>query len=137
MKALELNPNEMAFRKIYKPYVESEKLTVVFRPGNRACGNFRGYCAGQVVDAKILNNIGADWAGIQPTFINGFSKQIKILSVEIRRIDSLVESDFVGASADIHNKQSLIYNLGVIYNLSPSEITSNSIITKTSFCYLN
>ncbi len=137
MNILKLNPDEMAFRKIYKADIESEKLTVVFRPGNRDCRSFRGYCVGQIVCARVLNNVGADWASVEPTFIDGFFKKIEILKVEVKKISSLSTSDFIGSSVDIYNKQSLIYNLGIIYNLLVKDIMLDSYVTKISFRYIN
>ena len=133
---LNLNPNEMAFRKIYWPMLQQEKIFTVFRPDSRMCGEHKGYCEGQKVQARIIDKVGTDWAGIPPKFSGKFFKNIIIKKIEIRKIKQLVRRDFKGSTPDIYDKNSLIYHLGVVYNLSPEEINLESLVTKISFVYL-
>lgn len=132
---LNLNPNEMAFRRIYWPLLQQEKIFTVFRPDSRMCGEYRGYCVGQKVRARIIDKVGADWAGISPKFSGKFFKNIIIKKIEIKKIKHLMKGDFKGSTPDIYDKNSLIYHLGVVYNFLPEEINLESIVTKISFAY--
>lgn len=135
-KRLLLNPNEIAFRKVYSGLLEDGKISVIFRPEQRLCGDFRGYCTDQNVTIKIIDKVGADWAMIPPKFAKGFSKNARITNVETKKIGELKGTDFDGSSPDIHNKESLKYYLGIIYNISDKELTDDFIVTKTTFTYL-
>lgn len=130
-----LDPNEIAFRKIYRGLLEQGKITVIFRPGKRFCGDFRGYCAEQEATVRIIESAGADWAMIPPKFVHEFSKKVIITEVETKTFGELTESDFRGSSPDIHDKESLKYNLGIIYNIDDREFTDDFVITKTTFVY--
>lgn len=130
-----LNPNEMAFRKIYWPLINEEKMTTVFRPGKRLANDERGYREGQVVMARVIDSIGADWAGVPPEFSQDLSKLIKISSVSAKKIGELDRNDFKGSSPEIQDQQSLTYHLGVIYNLYPEEINAESFVTIIKFSY--
>lgn len=131
-----LNPNEIAFRRIYHGLLEKGRITVIFRPEQRLCGDFRGYCAGQNVAIRIIDKVGADWAMVPPRFVKGFSKKARITNVETKKIGELKRNDYNGSSPDIHNKESLKYYIGIIYNLSDTELTDDFIVTKTTFTYL-
>lgn len=133
---LNLPRDEMAFRRIYKDLLEQEKLWVIFRPGKRTCEDFRGYYPAQKVRARVLKNIGADWANVAPEFIEGFSKTIEIRSVEVRTIGSLKLEDFEGSSPDVRDRDSLIYHLGLIYNLEKRDLSPEALVTKIRFDYL-
>ncbi|MEI7891070.1 MAG: shikimate dehydrogenase [bacterium] len=130
-----LNPNEMAFRKIYWPLLENETLTTVFRPGKRLATDERGYREQQLVMARVIDSIGADWAGVPPEFDAKLSKLIRIGSVYAKCIKDLDENDFRGASVDIQSKEMLQYHLGVVYNLYPKEIGEDSLVTIIKFSY--
>ena len=132
-----LDPNEIAFRKIYKNLVEDQKITVIFRPGKRFCGDFRGYCAEQKATIRIIDKVGADWAILPPKFLRGFSKKVTIKETDTKTFAELKKSDFRGSSPDIYDKESLKYNLGIIYNIDENEFTDDFIITKTTFTYDN
>jgi len=131
-----LNPNEMAFRKIYWPLIESEQVTKVFRPGDRSCGCWRGYCSGQEIELKVIDKIGVDWARVEPIFDSGLCKKVAIREVIVKRIKDLIDEDFKGATPDVYDQASLRYNLGVIYNFFPEELTDDTPITITTFAYL-
>lgn len=133
---LQLNPNEMAFRKVYKKLLEQEKVTVIFRPGKRVCGDYRGYCLEQKVTVKLIDKVGADWAMLPPKFLRGFSKNVVITNVEIKKLKDFKKSDFRGATSEIRDRESLEYNLGIIYNIPPEEFTDDFLVTKTTFKYL-
>lgn len=136
MKKLNLNPNEMAFRKIYTQLVVEEKVTTVFRPERRLCGDFRGYCKDQIVKIRIIDKVGTDWASVRPKFIPKISKKVRILKTEIKKIKLFVKKDFEGSSPDVYDKQSLKYHLGLIYDLSQDEIGEDFIVTKIVFKYI-
>jgi len=132
---LHLNPNEMAFRKVYKELLEQEKITTIFRPGKRVCGDYRGYCPDQKVIVRVIDKVGADWAMLPPKFLRGFSKNIVIKKVETKRLKDLVDLDFHGSTPEIYDRQSLMYNLGIIYNIPQKEFTDDFLVTKTTFWY--
>lgn len=133
---LYLNPNEMAFRKVYKGLLEEKKVTTIFRPGRRACGDYRGYCPDQTVTLKVLDKVGADWAMLPPEFLDGFSREVVVTGVEIKKLKDLTDSDYEGATPEIRDRESLVYNLGIIYNLPCEEFTDDFLVTKTTFAYL-
>jgi hypothetical protein len=127
--------DEIGFRKIYEDLVYNHEITTIFRPGERTCNLNKGFCEGETINIKILDKIGADWAMLAPKTIP-IDKKVLILKAENKKIGELTQDDFIGSSPDVHDKQSLIYNLGVIYNLPPSELTDDSIVTRTTFRYL-
>lgn len=131
-KKLILGTDTMSFRKIYWPLIRDEKMTKVFRPGVRPCGSEQGYCSGNKVKLCILEKVGVDWALVRPVLSNDMTKDVIIEKVEVREISSLKPEDFVGATPDVYDQESLRYNLGIIYNLLPEEI---DLITITSIKY--
>jgi len=137
MNKLNLPKDEMAFRKIYKDLVANEKITTVFRPGKRVCGDFRGYCLGEIVTIRTIEQVGADWASLAPKFDNNFFKKIEITGTTTFKIKELTEADFVGSSPDIKDIESLKYHLGTIYNLSIEDVDEDAIVTKIQFKYKN
>jgi hypothetical protein len=132
---LHLNPNEMAFRKVYRNLLENKEVTTIFRPGRRMCGDYRGYCSDQEVTIKIIEKTGADWAMLPPKFVEDFSKIVIIKEVLVKKIGELTEGDFKGATEDVRDITSLKYHLGVIYNLSDEELADDFVVTKTIFEY--
>ncbi len=135
VNAPELPRNEMAFRQIYHHLLASRKLTAVVRPGERGSSDWRGYDSGDVVTARVLEKVGADWAGISPVFLSE-SYQIKIEKVQILRLRDLVADHFIGTSDDVRDRRSLIYHLGTIYNLPIASFGKDSKITHISFSYI-
>lgn len=133
---LQLNPNEMAFRKVYKELLEKEKVTAIFRPGKRVCGDYRGYCLEQKVTVRVIDKVGADWAMLPPKFMRGFSKNVVIKDIETKKLKEFKKSDFRGATPEIRDRESLEYNLGIIYNIPQEEFTDDFLVTKTTFTYL-
>lgn len=134
---LHLPSDEMAFRQIYKDLLVSRKLTTIFRPGLRGCKDFRGYCEGNIVIAKILKDVGADWAKIPPIFIDGVSFKIKIDNIEAILIRELDSQHFIGTSPDIWDRLSLIYHLGVIYNRPIEDFIDDAEVTRITFSYID
>ncbi|MFA5997054.1 MAG: hypothetical protein WC791_01040 [Candidatus Paceibacterota bacterium] len=130
-----LDPNEMAFRKVYRTLLENKKVTTIFRPGRRLCGDYRGYCSDQEVTIKIIDKTGADWAMLPPKFIEDFSKEIIIRDVQAKKLAEFTNDDFWGTTEDVRDVVSLKYHLGVIYNLSDDELTDDFVVTKTIFEY--
>ncbi|MDD4804468.1 MAG: hypothetical protein PHN69_04770 [Candidatus Pacebacteria bacterium] len=137
MNKLELPRDEIAFRKIYKDLIIKKKITTVFRPGKRICGDFRGYCSGEIIKIRIIEKIGADWAMLPPKFEEEFIKKIEIVEIKSFPVKDLQEDDFNGSSPDVFDKGSLIHQLGIIYNLSIEELQDDSLITKITFKYVD
>ena len=84
-----LPASDMAFRKIYKVYLENEMVTTVFRPGKRDCHKFRGYCPKDIVNARVIEHQGLDRARLAPIFLDSPVKEIlieKVLTKSIREI---------------------------------------------------
>jgi len=136
MGKLELPRDEMAMRRIYKDLVEQGKMTTIFRPGKRACGDFRGYCPGEKIKVRIVDKVGADWAMLPPEFIPDFIKEVEIINIEIIPLGKIKSEHFQGSSPDVQSKESLIYQLGVIYNLDRQSLSDDILITRTTFKYL-
>ncbi|HLD28582.1 MAG TPA: hypothetical protein VJB67_03125 [Patescibacteria group bacterium] len=134
-KKLKLNPDEMAFRRVYQDLLEQEKISVVFRPGKRECGALRGYCPRQAVTARVLDKIGADWAGLAPQFDPDFSKSIIIEGAVAKKIGEFQDNDFVGASPDVSDQKSLKFHLGLVYNIPVSQLTNDDYVTIVKFSY--
>jgi hypothetical protein len=132
----ELPPDEMAFRRIYRDLLESGKLTTVFRPGVRTGGEFRGYNRGDVVSARVIDQVGLDRAKVAPVFLTHPVKKIRIESCVSKRLDQLSREDFVGSSPDVHDRESLVYHLGLIYNLDVSSLVDEAMVTRIHFTYL-
>jgi len=128
--------DEMAFRKIYMPFLEQEKVTVVFRPGKRLCNDYRGYCVGQIVKARVIEQLGLDRAQTAPIFLPDFFKMIRIESIVACTIDSLVALDFLGSTPDVYDRTSLVFQLGLIYNLEPKNLSGDSVVTRIHFSYV-
>ena len=135
MKKLDLPRDEMAIRKIYKKLVEQGKLTTVFRPGKRLCGDFRGYCPGEEIKLRIIDKTGADWAMLPPEFISDFIKLIEIENIEALPLGKLESKHFVGSSPDVQSKDDLIYQLGIIYNLELENLHDEALVTRITFKY--
>ncbi len=132
---LNLPRDEMAFRKIYKDLVLNKEITTVFRPGKRLCGDFRGYCPGEKITIRLIENAGADWAKVPPQFDSEFKKEIEIVGMDAMKISDLKSDDFIGSSPDVHDTKSLQYQIGLIYNLSFDDISEDAIVTKIQFKY--
>ena len=132
----ELPKDDMAFRKIYKNLLEEEKLTTVFRPGVRDCNRFRWYCPEDIVNARVIDQQGLDRARVAPVFLVEPVKKIQVEQVEVKTLGSLSSKDFIGSSPDVYDKKSLIYHLGLIYNLDISSLLDDSPITRIQFRYI-
>lgn len=136
MGKLELPRDEMAVRKIYKELVDRHKLTTVFRPGKRVCGDFRGYCPNEKIKVRIIDKVGADWAMLPPEFVPDFAKTVEIISTETIPLGELTPEHFKGSSPDVQDKESLIYQLGIVYNLDRQSLPDDVLITRITFRYL-
>ena len=132
---LDLPREEMAIRKIYRELVEQQKLTTVFRPGQRLCEDYRGYCQNEIITIKIVDRVGADWALLAPVFAPDFAKAVKIENITSLPLGSLTAADFAGSTPDVFDRQSLRYHLGIIYNLAPDDLGDDSLVTKICFSY--
>ena len=134
---LDLDHDEMAIRKIYWLLVEKGKLTKVFRPGRRFCGEYRGYCSRQMITIKMIDAIGSDFYGLGPVFTPGKELKASISKIEVKMIKDLEPVDFIGSSPDVYDRESLRYHLGLIYNLSLEDLSDDSFVTLISLDYLN
>jgi len=126
----------MAFRRIYLHLLRNKLLTVTFRPRNMIVDSFRSYSVGDRIKAKVLKNVGADWAKIPPKFIDDSGFPILITDITVKRVGDFTSADFEGSSPDVKDKKGLVYHLGLIYNLSVDELTDDTIVTKIKFEYL-
>ncbi|MEI8123996.1 MAG: hypothetical protein WCG60_02390 [bacterium] len=139
MKASErfvLPRDEMAFRRIYRIYLEKKTVTVVFRPGRRLCNDYRGYQVGQIVKARVIEHLGLDRAQVAPIFLSEFQRMVRIETIEAKTIGSLVASDFLGSTPDVYDQGSLVFQLGLIYNLDPHNLSGDSVVTRICFSYV-
>ena len=130
---LKLPADEMAVRAPYWELVERRALTTVFRPGDRSSGSFRSYHPGQHITVRKLMHVGADWINLPPMFAPEARVAARIVTQIHLPIEVLKPEHFEGSSPDVIDLQSLLYHLGVIYNLPLSEITS---VTRTTFEYI-
>jgi hypothetical protein len=132
-----LPATDMAFRKVYKDLLEKELITVVFRPGTRLCGEFRSYCEGDIVTARVIKQVGLDRARVAPEFLKSPVKRIKIKSVRAIHINNVLNADFIGSYPDVYDKETLIYHLALIYNIDYESLASaDGLVTRTEFDYL-
>ena len=126
--------DEMAFRKKYEADVLAARLTTVFRPGNRTYPHWRGYRPGEFVTARIIEQCGDDNRGVPPTF-NDVRIPIRIISIDVRRLWRLSQSDFLGSSKDVICSNSLRHHLEQIYLRDFSDPLS--VVSRISFEYVD
>ncbi len=131
---MELRRDELAVRKIYSHLIKSKKLTTFFRPFNRIFPNYRGYKYGEIIKIKIIETVGNDLHDIPPKFSEE-EFPAKIISIKAKRFNDISKEDFTGSSPDVTDKQSLLYHLGTIYNLSTEKIEKSE-ITRIEVRYL-
>ncbi len=136
MKSTTPPRDEIWFRKIYSDLVQAQKVTTIFRPGKREEGDLKGFSIGETLRIRIIDKVGVEWAGIFGQVCPDFEMRVRVLSVKSCSIDELASEDFDGSTPEIRTAESLLYNLGLLYNLSPCEMNLKSIITKTTFEYL-
>lgn len=134
MKKLELPRDEMAFRKEYEDLVLDEKLTVVFRPGNRVFPVWRGYKKGEIITARIIEMPGDDSKFITPIF-NDTKKTLIIKNIEVKKLSELSDSDFAGSSSDVLNVFDLEKQILWIYKKPLLDF--DNLVTRIEFEYLN
>ena len=80
----------MYVRRTYLLFVKNESLTTTFRPGARINGAPKSYYSGEIVEIKILDKIGAEWAGLDPEFIKGFSRLVRIKKTQQIKLENFV-----------------------------------------------
>ncbi len=114
MSRLELPRAEIAFRSEYEKIVLDEKLTVVFRPGDRVFPAWRGYKKGELITARIIQTLGDDSKLIPPIFTED-KKELMISDIKVVKISNLKESDFFGSSDDVKNVKDLEKQINWIY----------------------
>ncbi len=128
--------DEIWFRKIYIDLIKARKITTIFRPGQRLCNCNKGFCKGERLKIRIIDKVGADWAGVLGQILPDFSQEVQVLETKVITLGSLSADDFLGSSPDINNILSLRYHLGILYNLTPIELDDKAIITVTTFLYV-
>lgn len=128
----------MYFRKMYRRALESREITTIFRPGDRTrIGHGKGYRPGEIVEIKLLDKVGADWANLAPKLVDGFGILAEIVETEAVTISALKPKDFKGSSEDVRDAKTLRYHLALIYNIDDRELTDDALITRTTFKYLD
>ncbi len=128
--------DEIWFRKVYADIVTNRQVTTIFRPGKRAPNDHKGFFVGETLRIRIIDKVGADWAGVFGQVCPGFEMRVRVLTVTVCLIGELTPEDFKGSTPDVLDTGFLIYHLGLLYNLSPNELNQKSVITKTTFEYL-
>ncbi len=130
--------NDIAFRQPYINDVRNHRVTRIFRPGKRLCGDRKGYCPGDIVTLRVLAKVGAEWAQVPGLFRDDIAEPVEILDVVCKPLGSLEHQDFIGSTSDIHDQQSLRWYLGTHYNLLPDELDDDSFeVTTTTYRYLD
>jgi hypothetical protein len=132
-RAVVLPRDEMAFRANYRPLLLNRALTTVFRPGDRVYPNWRGYCEGETVTARIIRRPGSDELGVPPEF-DDVRIPIRIRTISVTPIDALGRDAFHGSSPDVHDRTSLAAHLRHIYGRPVSAF--GNLVTRIVFSYL-
>lgn len=122
-------------RKVYEPLIKSEKLTTLFRPGNRICdvGKVKCFNNGEEVTIKILEKQGDDIRNIEPVF-SPTIKKARIEEIKENSLPSLLKKDFKNSYPNATNQKTLRYHLGLIYNKEPNSFKE---VTKIKIEYLD
>ncbi len=134
MNKLELPRDEMAFRKECGKQVMNQSLKTIFRPGNRIFPKWRGYKKGEIVTARIIDQLGNDSELKHPIFTN-YKKKIKIKNISLIDVADLTEKDLLQTYSHVKTVDDLKKHLFWVYNKSLEEY--NNIITKIDIEYLN
>ncbi|GEM_PF-679832 len=133
------NPAEMAIRRIYTDLVRNKTLTRVFRPDARSCGGFKGYCPGEKITIRIVQEMGTDHppAPRAPLFFPEAAAHVQIEAVCVLALGALTPEDFIGAGPDVTSQETVRRHLGLIYNLDPESLGPEATITMITFSYLH
>jgi hypothetical protein len=129
----DLPRNEMAFRKRYQRLLLTQKITTVFRPGDRLFPSWRGYAPGETIMARVIARVGSDARGVPPLF-NKVCLPVRIEDVTVLPAIALGPEDFTGSSPDIFDVGSLLRHLAAIYG-QPIE-AYGGLVTRIRFAYL-
>ena len=132
-RAVALPRDEMAFRSRYRDLLVQRALTTVFRPGDRIYPNWRGYCEGEIVTARIIRMPGSDERGVPPEF-DDLRIPIRIRAISVSAIEVLGRDAFSGSSPDVHDRASLAAHLHDIYG-RPIAAFGNQ-VTRIAFAYI-
>ncbi|MFT5210545.1 MAG: hypothetical protein ACI9CE_002271 [Flavobacterium sp.] len=130
---MDLPRDEMAFRKTYEMLVVEQRLTTIFRPGNRLYPHYRGYKDQEIVMARIIEKPGCDKREIAPVF-SDIKIPVKINDIRTFDISDLTTADFLGSSPDVQNLEQLLIHLEEIYD-RPIESYEN-MVTRIQIQYL-
>ena len=101
------------------------------------CQGFRGYCSGDEVYARVIDQIGLDRAHVPPVFLDTPVRKIHIDKTKVVKLNELTHEDFEGAAPDVKDVESLVYHLGLIYNLDIDTLPSDAEVTRVEFHYLD
>jgi len=128
--------DEITFRQVYLDLLQAHKITTIFRPGQRTNDHPKSYHKGEVVTLRVVERVGADWAHVPGELRSDIGLRVEITDVVCKPLGLMHTNDFEGSSPDVYDQQSLKYHLGALYNLPPSELTSEAMVTRTTFRYL-
>jgi len=121
MAKLKYSRNEIWERKVYEDVIKKGELKVLFRPGDRVCGDGKTKCfyEGEEVRLRILERPGNEKGNVVPLF-TPLVKNVKILKLKKMFLSSLVEKDFINSYPDVTNVEGLKYHLGLVYDENPN-----------------
>jgi hypothetical protein len=130
---------EIWVRKIYSSFVDDESLTTIFRPGRRLISENhpKALGVGELVRVRIVDQVGADWAGVYGTLLPQPNSAAVITDVIVKPFGTFSRSDFHGAPPSIQDNNELGADLALIYNLSRNELCASLWITRTTFRYIS
>lgn len=123
----------IGFRMVYRDLVLSRSLTTIFRPDNPKYKKLYG--AGSVIEGRIIVQPGIARNKIEPKFTNDRIK-LRVKSIKRLALKDLKPDDFIGSSPDVQNVLSLIYHLGMIYNIPASDFKPETKIIKIELEYV-
>ncbi|MBI1272183.1 hypothetical protein GC174_17280 [bacterium] len=130
--------NAIWIRKFYQTLLEDRSLTTIFRPGRRLLeeNHPKALAVGEETCLRIIDKVGADWAEIPGILLPEPVYPVVIKAVTVKRLKGLLPEDFEGSSPDVQDLSGLKLQLGLIYNLSKEDLSSDFWVTRTTFRYL-
>lgn len=128
--------NFISFRKLYLGQLREQTITRMFRPGNRLNDRVNGYVLGQNAIINVLDVPGSKYHGIEPVVLDEHFP-VKLIKIQVKKLEDLVEGDFLNAGFDTQTKDQLRLSLANIYNLGVDEVYNSDFeVTITDFKYL-
>lgn len=123
----------IGIRIVYRDLVSAHALRTIFRPDHPKYD--RLYAPGSQVELRIIAQPGNQSDSLPPTYTPE-RFQVKIKSLQRRRLGDLGPADFVGSSPDVQTATGLIYHLGMIYNKPSAEFSADTSVIKIELEYL-